>query len=443
MLKLTSLLALIVLSTGCGTAGSSGTSTVNSGESQNGLCPGPNCVADVPPPVDTPIPTNAIMVNSADQLTAALQNATGGETIALASGAYGLFTINGRNFSSKVILRPQQNATPVFKSFTIQNSSQIQVSGISVLPRIASGDNVSTAVTLSGQDLIFEKARVNFIDDSSAWTPSQWLSETGNGIFGSGTRITIRENVVKNVAFALGSSATYSLVSRNKINGFRGDGMRGLGDNSVFEYNDVRNCYQVDGNHMDGFQSWTLANGTVGAGQQTGMVLRGNYILEHENRNHPFKCQLQAIGLFDGMFVDWLVENNIIIVNHYHAISFYGAENVKIINNTVIDADTTDNVRPWIMITTHKNGTPSKNCVIRNNIAPTINPQSGTVADHNIQSFGNLPQIFANPTQHDYRLSASSIARDTGSAVSAPLLDFLEMGRPSGGAIDIGAHEYR
>ncbi|MBY0384843.1 hypothetical protein K2X05_06760 [bacterium] len=238
--------------------------------------------------------------------------------------------------------------------------------------------------------------------------------------------------------------ATNSLISRNKIDSFRGDGMRGLGDNTVFEYNDVRNCKQVDDNHMDGFQSWSNGPSGPGSGVVTGIVLRGNFFLESDTVNPAITCNLQAIGLFDGMFKDWVVENNVIAVNHWHAISFYGAINVKIVNNTVIDPNLADNIRPWIMITAHKNGTPSQNSLVRNNISPSFDVKAGATADFNLVSnAANLNQIFANPAALDYRLKAGSIAIDAGSSVNAPLLDFLGMSRPVGAGVDIGAHEYR
>ena len=51
----------------------------------------------------------------------------------------------------------------------------------------------------------------------------------------------------------------------------------------------------------------------------------------------PHRGALQGIGCFDGMFVDWIIENNVIIVDHYHGITLGGARGCRIVNNTVID----------------------------------------------------------------------------------------------------------
>ena len=48
---------------------------------------------------------------------------------------------------------------------------------------------------------------------------------------------------------------------------------------------------------------------------------------------------MQAIGCFDGWFVNWVVENNVIITDHWHGITFLGMRDSRIVNNTVIDLD--------------------------------------------------------------------------------------------------------
>ena len=52
------------------------------------------------------------------------------------------------------------------------------------------------------------------------------------------------------------------------------------------------------------------------------MVLRGNVFVNHENPNQPLRTSMQGIGCFDGCFVNWMVENNVVITDHWHGISF-------------------------------------------------------------------------------------------------------------------------
>ena len=73
--------------------------------------------------------------------------------------------------------------------------------------------------------------------DSSEWSAKDWNERACNGIAADGTRIVLRGNRMKNVNFGITVSASHSLVAGNLIENFSGDGMRGLGDHSIFEDN--------------------------------------------------------------------------------------------------------------------------------------------------------------------------------------------------------------
>ena len=154
---------------------------------------------------------------------------------------------------------------------------------------------------------------------------------------------------------------------------------------------------------------------------------------------------MQGVGLFDGMFENWVVENNLVITNHWHGISFYGAINCKIINNTVVDNDLTPSPDPWIMVNDHKNGTPSSGVIVRNNIATDYSLTGGVTEDHNIEiTMNNASTYFVNPSggTGDYHSIVTSPAIDAGSGVSAPNIDKDGITRPQGNGFDIGCYEY-
>ncbi|HTG00368.1 MAG TPA: hypothetical protein VK654_07240, partial [Nitrospirota bacterium] len=157
-------------------------------------------------------------------------------------------------------------------------------------------------------------------DSSTAWSttdPTDWDTLSCDGIFADGDNMTIRRNSLKNVNFGITLSGNYGLVYGNTIENFAGDGMRGLGNDLFFEYNTVRNCYAVNANHDDGFQSWSI-NGDP---PRERVVLRGNTIINYTDPNQPFRGTLQGIGCFDGWYINWVVENNVIITDHWHGIS--------------------------------------------------------------------------------------------------------------------------
>jgi len=229
----------------------------------------------------------------------------------------------------------------------------------------------------------------------------------------------------------------------NTVENFAGDGLRGLGDYEVFENNTVMNCYDVNANHDDGFQSWSSGSDGVGTGEVKGIVLRRNTIINYTDPNQPFRGTLQGIGCFDGFYVDWVVENNVIITDHWHGITFLGARNVRIINNTVVDINQESPGPAWIMIDDHKNGTPSENCLIRNNLATKINAGEGVTEDHNLViDFDWAGRYFVDYAGRDLHLAADSPAIDQGTAELAPSVDHDGVPRPQGAAVDIGAYEW-
>jgi len=388
---------------------------------------------------------NEIIVSNSAELQNAINNVQGGDTISLQSGSYGNLVISGKNKTSFVLIRAYPGATPGFSSIDIHNSSFWKLSGLEIKPRYSSSADGTEAVNLDGNYLTIENCIINYADDFSGWTSTDWVERTGNGIIMDGTNITALNNTITAIDHGISCSSSNSLVSHNLIANFRGDGIRGLGNDDVYEYNTVKNSYDVDENHDDGFQSWSYGNGGAGTDTVKNVTLRGNTIINFEDPNQPHKGELQGIGLFDGMYENWIVENNLIITNHWHGISFYGAINCKIINNTVVDNNNEPEPDPWIMVNDHKNGTPSSGVIVRNNIATDYSLTGGVTADHNVEiTMNNASTYFVNPNggTGDYHLLVTSPAIDAGSGDNAPNIDKDGVTRPQSVNWDLGAYEY-
>lgn len=372
-----------------------------------------------------------------------------GDTIWLKSGDYGDLSIRGMYNAKVITVAALEGHRPTFHSIRLQSGSRWAFKGLHVSAEYGPGKKPSTLLAVESHgfrgpvhDVRVENCVLSSAADTSDWSAEDWNQRACSGIQADGTRITLCNNQLKNVNFGISVAATHSLIESNMVENFSGDGMRGLGDHCVFQYNVVKNCYDVNGNHDDGFQSWSRGpTGKSGTGVVRGMVLRGNTVINYEDPGQPHRGPLQGIGCFDGMYEDWVIENNVIMVNHWHGITLAGATNCRIVNNTVIDISGGRPGPPWIRIGHHKNGEASTGCSIRNNIAADLNVTEGVAVDHNL-ILADAALVFRDAPGHDLALTPGSPAVDSGTREQAPERDLIGTPRPQGRAVDIGAYEF-
>ncbi|HOV98552.1 MAG TPA: choice-of-anchor Q domain-containing protein, partial [Bacteroidota bacterium] len=340
---------------------------------------------------------------------------------------------------------------PVFKNIAFVGAKYWRISGVTVTPSSAPEYQRNTLIFIDWHNwsgpvtyITVENCYLYSVEDASQWNNSQWDTLSCTAITSEGKHVIIRNNYCKNVNFGITSSGDSCLIEYNTIENFAGDGLRGLGDYNVFQYNVVKNCYAVNSNHDDGFQSWSVNDsGVVAVDTVWGMVLRGNVIINYEDPNQPYKGALQGIGCFGGFYADWIVENNVVIVDNYHGITLSGAINCRIINNTVADIDTLTDMGPYIKIVNHRYGGLSTGCVIRNNIyySTLIHEGQDHKVDHNLQ-IKDYQNNYMDFSTFDLRLKKGSAAIDAGSSELAPSIDVRGIARPQGIGWDIGAYEY-
>ncbi|MBX3459932.1 MAG: right-handed parallel beta-helix repeat-containing protein [Planctomycetes bacterium] len=375
-----------------------------------------------------------------------------GDTIWLRTGYHGELILNGWYNSAPITIRRQSGHTPRLRRASLIGASNWILDGLSISPAHAPTFTATTIITMRGdgfwgpaQGMIVRNCDVFCGNDASAWTAQDWIDNASTAFDSRSDTTQILNNTIRNTRYAIACSGANCVVRDNVIDGFSGDGIRGLGDYGVYEYNVVKNAIDVgDGHHDDGFQSWSVGPGGVGTGSVTGVVLRGNTFINHENPSHPMRTTMQGVGCFDGWFDDWVIENNVVITDHWHGITLLGARNCRIVNNTVIDLYTGTPGPSWIQIGFHKDGTPSEDCVIRNNLSNTISVpggQTNIVSDHNI--LVNDPSLFfVDPAAFNLRLLETASAVDAGSGALAPGIDRDKFARPYGAGIDVGAYEW-
>jgi hypothetical protein len=372
---------------------------------------------------------------------------TAGDTLVLLSGYHGAVDLVNAHNESTITIRAVEGQTPTLSSIRLTSAGNWRFKGLTVTPSAASTYENNPLFSVLSSDwqgpsdhITIEDCRLYSVEDSSAWSADDWNELAANAISMNGDDMTARGNTCRNVNFGITISGNNGTVASNTIENFAGDGLRGLGNDLLFESNLVKNCYDVNANHDDGFQSWSIGDDPP----RERVTLRGNTIINFEGADYPLRGSLQGIGCFDGPYIDWVVENNLVITDHWHGISLYGAVNSRIVNNTVVDADDDPESPgpPWIMFHDHKDGTPSSGCLIRNNIAATISTSGDTVADHNyLLQDGDT--LFQDPVTDDYHLRADADAViDAGSADQAPTTDKDGTARPQGAGIDLGCYEY-
>ncbi len=381
-----------------------------------------------------------------------------GDTIWLRSGVYGTLTIQGAYNYAPITIAAEAGNEPRFSTVVVQAAQNWILRDLTVSPSFTEpyrGGGTTTIVAVNNHgylgptyDITIDGFEIYSVPDEIVWPlETDWETQAANAIAATGARVAVRNCRIRNVRGGIMMSARGSRVEDNSIDGFCGDGMNGNGDDGVFEYNLVKNLRRVNENHADAFQSWSNgAKDSARPGVVTNMVVRGNVLIAYDARRLPFTDVFQGIGCFGGAFAGWIVENNVVITNTPHGIAFYGARNVRIVNNTVVDLDPTDVLTPWILVAARPNGEPSMNCVVRNNLTSylnmTANAPNGIVVDHNIVLPKDAAGYFVDLAHRNVHLAAGSPAIDEGSATLAPAFDADEAPRPTGAAIDVGAYEY-
>ena len=372
-----------------------------------------------------------------------------GDILVLMTGYHGKVDIHGYVNDSTISIKAGVGQSPTLSQLHFRASSNWSVSGLRVSPVYGDIDE-ATLIRIESHswngpssDIILSENIVFSIEDSSNWSVDDWLNQSKNGISVDGDDCRIEDNEVRNINFGITISGDRAVVAGNSVLNFAGDGMRGLGDYGLFEYNLVANAIKVNDNHDDGFQSWSRDGNAV-----IGVVLRGNTF--YTNYNHPNEELLstfQGIGCFDGYYENWRVVNNLVVVSHYHGISLYGARNSVIVNNTVVDDShhQDDSMVPWIRLTKHKDGSYGEENVVRNNIGKLASTDLGVAIDHNYDpgvsaaDHWNYDNFFKDRLNLDYSLKASAPATGGGIKDEAPEDDLR--GRVRGATIDAGAYE--
>ncbi len=371
---------------------------------------------------------------------------TSGDTLLLRDGLHGSITLrNYNNLDYITVKNDEGHDAAILENLNVQSGKYWRFEGLTISSEPYGSYLNGILVHFQSHGWHGPVSHIHISDchvysAELPWTTaSEWLDNVSDGIFVRGDSMTIINNLVTNVDKGISALGDDISGINNTIRNFSGDGMRVLGSQILFDGNIISNCYDVDDNHDDGIQSFTTTGFVV-----DNNTLRNNIIINYEDPEQPLRGPLQGIGCFDGWYNNWVIENNLIIVDHWHGISLYGANNCKIINNTVLDP--TPQVEPgmsWIRINNHDDGSPSMDCVVKNNISNQYVVQGDESNNSVLTTLEQYRDHFVDIDNIDYHLLPDSPLIDAGDDSVAPMMDRDGIIRPQGLASDIGCYEYQ
>lgn len=155
--------------------------------------------------------------------------------------------------------------------------------------------------------------------NTAGWTRDDWRNRCNSGLFTRGklnAYHVIENNLIINTAFALTISSSLTIVRENTVQNFTNDGSRVLGSDILFEKNTVLDLIKVmttSENHDDLFQSFVYPAGGPGQDTLKRNIIRQNIFINTTDTTRAFRGNAQGIGCFDGVYLNWKIENNIVI----------------------------------------------------------------------------------------------------------------------------------
>ena len=188
-----------------------------------------------------------------------------GDTLILRSGFHGEIVAIEYYNDDYITIMAEKGHSPKISSLELRSCCKWIVKGLTISPSFVQPYRAKTLIQFASHnwtgksyDCIAEACTAYSVPDASSWTAAQWDSLSCNGISLPGNRMVARGIYFKNVRFGITVNGDSCMVENNIVENFAGDGMRGLGDYCTFQYNTIKNCYAVNSNHDDGFQSWSV-----------------------------------------------------------------------------------------------------------------------------------------------------------------------------------------
>lgn len=377
-----------------------------------------------------------------------------GDTLLLMTGNHGTAELKGIN-SNYIYIFSAPGEIPVISHLDIAKTAPTikwHLKGIT-FSGISSAEEAFIIFYEKSMYIKIEKCTFLTNENINELTTDEIKSTVKKGIILAGSRHQINYNTFKGVSTAVEINADKCTFSGNRISDFTGHALLCNGSSNIFTNNLIKNFIST------GFNA--AAFKAISTPERPGKsnILLGNVIVDYTNPGRKNIAPLMGIVGFDGNYTDWIVENNVVITDHWHGITFFNISNSMIVNNTVIDpyldvrysnleeeyrTKTFGPVRVWVAA--DEKGNKSENNRIANNLASDyLIENSEGINTNNIKvasTYYALDNYFARWNYLDFHLRDSALAVNAGNTELAPKIDADGTPRPLGSAVNAGAYEY-
>ncbi len=335
-----------------------------------------------------------IIVSNSAELAAALNTASGGDTILLQGGNYGDFTISNENYNSEVIIKSADSSDPaVFRTVTFKDSSNITFDSVEVdfTPNVNTTGAESAVWIQESSDISFKNSTLSGEEVSGALASAIGARE-GYPI-GRGITVLNSEDVAL-------ENNDISLFHRGIVPAGV-DGLDIIG-NEIYDLRtspitggDVRNV-NIDDNYFHSSKPWALGgSGDHGdyihlwivddQDETSGNISITNNYFAEGNGESLFGIFLQNGGSGDPGFANVLIDGNIISSHGQPGIKVNNADGVSITNNSLIQNGGGEKDGAYIDV-----GGTSTNVEVGNNImSGAITYATATIAA-NANEYNNI-----------------------------------------------------
>jgi Ca2+-binding RTX toxin-like protein len=355
---------------------------------------------------------STLSVSNAAELQTALSAAQAGDTISLAAGDYGDVSIYGKNFAADVTITAQTAGAAVFHSLKLDNSSHIDLDGVTVNYTATAATttytsavefNASSYITLTHSTITGGDAITGVVQSASATGDSGNVIglPTGRGItVGVSNHVTINDvevsHVYKGIVIA---TSDYVAVTNSEVHDTRttpivagGGNHITIDSNHLYDVNPWR--FGATGDHADYLALWTNAGQTS---PSTDIKVTNN-LMEQGDGQPVLGMWLQGGA---ASYTNVQISGNTILAGNFQGIVLWDVHGGVIDHNTLLQSSGMNwELAPSILLTQG-----AQNISVHDNFAVQFNDKSGsTGALANTFSDNHIVQMW-NPASGGYYTS--------------------------------------